>query len=1229
MATITGSKYSGLINTYSASSRQLTITGTSFTSSDFNKSRMVVAYNNSNKFMGLAIVRRFINSTNLELESNFFDPITQSEVTVTTGSFEVSNTLVESGGWTASGLILTQTASHNIGTYNNERSACIYDEGKIITSDRLNYFGGVVLLGRPTQQGKSLTNPCTLRYTSGGVKMQTKSTYAHFFMFGGSLAVQSTPVYFGGYQGSAGGSFLFDSVNTQSADLLSKGAGGNWGSNEDRHVLRNIKTLAGSHNAISVRWGDGVISGGQYQLIGSIALSIFGSDKPGTYNISAPAGSRLIAQEVGRGSKPALFRSNGYSILTVNYNNVVSPERRFSSGSSGITNFNGLGIFTYTDAYSNAIVGTKLVIVDSSGNIVDSGTSNGVDPLELTVEESRIQGATETVTESNWNFYAFIYGKNIVAGSFSTTTQSTIGGDAKNVAHGSVILQSNDVSISESNKTTVDAYPISVSITSNNINVTGDSTTVQNLTSAQLYDLLASYLEDNFGTHTDFLITRSGNEINANGYNVGLSYINYTGDMVTDQVINLYNGSIFNGIRTDQNGTVYPPIDVTFTDLETGSQLVVYLTGTTTEKFRTDNSGTSVQWTEAYTSDITYDVTIQKAGFFPIRLTNLTASTIPITTSINQLIDRAYQTSSGLTYNTNAGIDTSTKKFNVSDYTTVQNYYSFWIEQWIDETALRNIEFPISTFGGNSFSFDQGYEFTSSSLQYLSRDGFRYFDSGNVTARYAAILSQGVSTGLQAEYQQAQGGSISDAQNTGNVDQVIQIYGDATHGNFDYTDYLVFKVQANGFRQAEADIVSVFGTLEEQFYVASLNTLAIPNFTIGNPNVTGLQIIDEGEDPDLWDAGDGTPRKYRLTIKDIGDNTGKNILRWLNYNLSLDATFQGKDPFYYPEMVIDNGSSYETIRGILYGSTSNVLEAGVRVIDGGGNPHKDFTRFQSDDGSYGVPIQKNSAYISGITIGSRLKIFNITTGLTVFNGFINATTYTEEYTEGNNYTEGNQLEITLTYQIGTTAKIPLISQAIVGATGWSLLVNQKDLTAYSSLGADGSTVTEYNIDSNTGNLEIDANDTDCFSSKRRLVARYYYLITTEEGIDRYVNAIVLEDEANAIIDRTITNLTVDNTGNCTLNLTDSDFRLYTSDGSSWIKNPPTGNFGIISDSGKVYVKGQDQLENKVQKLVDAENADIFVTPTRFTKKIAGTDTVLQDKSYSTNNQGTRSLTEFT
>ena len=90
-------------------------------------------------------------------------------------------------------------------------------------------------------------------------------------------------------------------------------------------------------------------------------------------------------------------------------------------------------------------------------------------------------------------------------------------------------------------------------------------------------------------------------------------------------------------------------------------------------------------------------------------------------------------------------------------------------------------------------------------------------------------------------------------------------------------------------------------------------------------------------------------------------------------------------------------------------------------------------------------VKPKTVSITGITTGSRLKIFNITTGLTIFNGFINATTYTEEYTEGNNYSQGNQLEITLTYQIGTTAKIPLISQAIVGATGWFPISKSKRL----------------------------------------------------------------------------------------------------------------------------------------------------------------------------------------
>ena len=53
---------------------------------------------------------------------------------------------------------------------------------------------------------------------------------------------------------------------------------------------------------------------------------------------------------------------------------------------------------------------------------------------------------------------------------------------------------------------------------------------------------------------------------------------------------------------------------------------------------------------------------------------------------------------------------------------------------------------------------------------------------------------------------------------------------------------------------------------------------------------------------------------------------------------------------------------------------------------------------------------------------------------------------------------------------------------------------------------------------------------------------------------------------------------------------------------------------------KVNIAKQTELENKVQKLVDSENADIFVTPTRFTKKIEGTETVILEKTYTTDGQ---------
>jgi hypothetical protein len=161
-----------------------------------------------------------------------------------------------------------------------------------------------------------------------------------------------------------------------------------------------------------------------------------------------------------------------------------------------------------------------------------------------------------------------------------------------------------DFSRTEQNPSVVNVYPVSVSVSGNTITVAGDNSTVQNLTSAQLYDVLKVYFVNNLGIFTNLLATRSGNEINAAGYNVNLSYISFIGDMITDQIISLSNGSVFNGTRTDANGTILAPRSVSITGLVAGSRLRVYNTTTSTQVVNQVVAGTS--YTATYAEGVGY-----------------------------------------------------------------------------------------------------------------------------------------------------------------------------------------------------------------------------------------------------------------------------------------------------------------------------------------------------------------------------------------------------------------------------------------------------------------------------------------------------------------------------------------------------------------------------------------------------------------------------------------------
>ena len=218
-----------------------------------------------------------------------------------------------------------------------------------------------------------------------------------------------------------------------------------------------------------------------------------------------------------------------------------------------------------------------------------------------------------------------------------------------------------------------------------------------------------------------------------------------------------------------------------------------------------------------------------------------------------------------------------------------------------------------------------------------------------------------------------------------------------------------------------------------------------------------------------------------------------------------------------------------------------------------------------------------TANVTNVVAGSRLQIYNVTTDTEIANEVVPGTSYSASYVNGTDYTSGDTIRVRLTCQSGTTACEWFEQNTVANLSGWTVVANQVDLTAYATLGIDGSLVTEYTLDGT--NLQVDANDLDGGTTKKRLVAWYYYAGTLEDGIRNFFGGIELEDNANAKIVTSIIDLTVDNVSSVQLRMTDTDFRLYRDDGATWIEYPSTGGFGIDTDSGKVFITNAGDLWN--------------------------------------------------
>ena len=139
-----------------------------------------------------------------------------------------------------------------------------------------------------------------------------------------------------------------------------------------------------------------------------------------------------------------------------------------------------------------------------------------------------------------------------------------------------------------------------------------------------------------------------------------------------------------------------------------------------------------------------------------------------------------------------------------------------------------------------------------------------------------------------------------------------------------------------------------------------------------------------------------------------------------------------------------------------------------------------------------------SVTVNNVIPGSRVQLYNVTKDIELSNEIALSAPYTYGYLAGVVDAEieaGDEIRIRIAYASGTTAYDWYESTVFASNDGVLASATQIQLAPYTTLGIDGSTVTEFTLDN--PNIDVDLNDPDGQSLKSRLVAWLYYVVAND------------------------------------------------------------------------------------------------------------------------------------
>lgn len=296
-----------------------------------------------------------------------------------------------------------------------------------------------------------------------------------------------------------------------------------------------------------------------------------------------------------------------------------------------------------------------------------------------------------------------------------------------------------------------------------------------------------------------------------------------------------------------------------------------------------------------------------------------------------------------LVVGTNLTINTATKQITLTaagalvakDGVTLQALYSKLVELWTT-SAYNKYPFPLYTIDARSGQFQvgtdgstfNGWTFANDATRQMVRDAgwSEYSAAGALLREYVGIvaLASGFPAGAQFYYQRASGGpalnfTFTDAPNEG-----IQVFGDATNGNFDSRAYFKIYSREPGYTYDDSVLADVgesgTGAFKVQLPVtvaADLKITASDAAVSANTPYTSITATYYGADQNRSIGGGSYP--FRVIVDGAGA-TLEQIYTKLQYLLrqsgDIDAgagTVTGKTA---NQLAYFEGDTLKTTRGV-------------------------------------------------------------------------------------------------------------------------------------------------------------------------------------------------------------------------------------------------------------------------------------------------------------------------